>query len=191
MGFAIAAAAAAAGARVCLVAGPVHLATPPGVVQRIDVRSAQQMRDAVLAQAPDSDIYLGAAAVGDYRPGSVAAHKMKKRNGEPLVLELTENPDILAELAGLDARPFLVGFAAETRDVEHYAREKLVRKKLDMVAANQVGPGLGFDAEDNALTLIWDQGRETLPRAGKRELAQALIERVAAHFKALRGQPSA
>jgi len=191
MGFAIAEAAANAGARVCLVAGPVGLATPPGVEQRIDVRSARQMRDAVLAQGAGSDIYIGTAAVGDYRPGSVATSKLKKRNGKPLVLELTENPDILAELAALQPHPFLVGFAAETEDVEDYAREKLTRKGLDMIVANQVGPGLGFEVEDNALTLFWDQGRRILPRAGKRELAQALLEHVAAQFHARRAPSSA
>ncbi|KGI79222.1 bifunctional phosphopantothenoylcysteine decarboxylase/phosphopantothenate--cysteine ligase CoaBC [Oleiagrimonas soli] len=191
MGYAVAAAAAAAGAEVCLVSGPVCLDTPAGVARRIDVRSAQQMYDAVLTEARASDIYIAAAAVGDYRPKGVAEHKMKKRDGAPLTLELAENPDILAAVAALDASPFLVGFAAETRDVETYARDKLERKKLDMIAANQVGGGLGFEAEDNALTLIDRQGSETLPRCDKRELAQALIARIAAQFHAQRPSPNA
>ena len=190
MGFAVAEAAAAAGARVCLVAGPVSLDTPAGIERRIDVRSAQQMHRAVLEQAAQSDIYIAAAAVGDYRPASVAAQKMKKRDGRARTLELTENPDILAAVAALPKPPFLVGFAAETEDVEAYARDKLARKKLDMIAANRVGEGLGFESEDNALTLIRAGASEALPRSSKRELAQTLIERIAAQFQAERAQPA-
>ncbi len=184
MGFAVAEQAAAAGARVCLVAGPVSLATPPGIERRIDVRNARQMHDAVLEQAAHSDIYIGVAAVGDYRPADVARGKIKKAEGRPLTLELVENPDILAALAGLDPRPFLVGFAAETDDVETYAQGKLERKGLDMIAANRVGDGLGFESEDNALTLLWKGGSEALARRGKRELAQALVTRIAGQFNA-------
>ncbi len=184
MGFAVAAAAAAAGARVCLVAGPVCLDTPAGVAQRIDVRSARQMHDAVLAHASDSDIYIGAAAVGDYRPQSVAAHKLKKRGGEALTLRLMENPDILEAVARLQQRPFLVGFAAETEQVEQYASEKLERKHLDMIAANRVGPEQGFEVEDNALTVIDRDGVHDMPRSSKRDLAQALIARIATRYHA-------
>lgn len=187
MGFAVAAAAAQAGAEVSLVAGPVSLATPPGVAQRIDVRSAAQMHAAVLAAAASADIYIGAAAVGDYRPQEVAAQKLKKHDGSELVLHLAENPDILASLSAQTAHPFLVGFAAETHDVASYAQGKLRHKGLDMIAANQVGGGLGFEAADNALTLYWADGAAELPRAEKSELARQLVMRVAERYRATRG----
>jgi phosphopantothenoylcysteine decarboxylase/phosphopantothenate--cysteine ligase len=180
MGFAVARAAVEQGARVQLVAGPVHLPTPAGV-ERTDVRSARDMRAVVLRQIPQSDIFISAAAVGDYRPGEVAAHKLKKR-GADLTLTLNENPDILAEIAALPKRPLLVGFAAETENVEAYARAKLTRKKLDLIAANLVGADLGFDCSDNALTLFWDGGSEDLGRADKPVLARRLIERIAGFY---------
>jgi phosphopantothenoylcysteine decarboxylase/phosphopantothenate--cysteine ligase len=186
MGFAVAEAAAQAGAEVTLVAGPVSLATPPGVARRVDVRSAQQMRDAVVAATTDADIYIGAAAVGDYRPAEVADHKIKKRDGAALELSLAENPDILGALAAQTVRPFLVGFAAETHDVERYARDKLARKGLDMIAANQVGGGLGFEAADNALTLYGPEGAIELPRASKTELARQLVAKIAERYAAVR-----
>lgn len=186
MGFAVAAAAVQAGARVRLVAGPVALATPAGV-ERIDVRSARQMRDAVVASAADSDIFISAAAVGDYRPQAVSPAKLKK-SGKALALELVQNPDILAELAAQAAHPFLVGFAAETNDLEHYAREKLERKGLDLIAANRVGEELGFECSENALLLLWPGGREELGMAEKGVLAKALIERVATLHAAARGK---
>ncbi|WP_201316322.1 bifunctional phosphopantothenoylcysteine decarboxylase/phosphopantothenate--cysteine ligase CoaBC [Dyella sp. EPa41] len=187
MGFAVAEAAAQAGAEVTLVAGPVSLATPPGVARRIDVRSATQMRDAVVAATTNADIYIGAAAVGDYRPAEVADHKIKKRDGAALELSLAENPDILGTLAAQTVRPFLVGFAAETHDVERYARDKLARKGLDMIAANQVGGGLGFEAADNALTLYGPEGAIDLPRASKTELARQLVAKIAERYAAVRG----
>lgn len=187
MGFAIAEAAAQAGAEVTLVAGPVSLATPSGVARRVDVRSATQMRDAVVAATADANIYVGAAAVGDYRPTEVADHKIKKRDGADLTLSLAENPDILGTLAAQTVRPFLVGFAAETHDVERYARDKLARKGLDMIAANQVGGGLGFEAADNALTLYGPDGAIELPRASKTELARQLVAKVAERYRAVRG----
>jgi phosphopantothenoylcysteine decarboxylase/phosphopantothenate--cysteine ligase len=177
MGFAVARAAVEQGARVQLVAGPVHLPTPAGV-ERTDVRSARDMRVAVMRQIPQSDIFISAAAVGDYRPGEVATHKLKKR-GADLTLTLNENPDILAEIAALPKRPLLVGFAAETENVEAYARAKLTRKKLDLIAANLVGVDLGFDCADNALTLFWAGGSQDLGRADKPVLARRLIERIA------------
>jgi phosphopantothenoylcysteine decarboxylase / phosphopantothenate---cysteine ligase len=186
MGFAVAEAAAAAGAQVTLVAGPVGLPTPPGVARRLDVRSAAQMREAVLDAAASADVYIGAAAVGDYRPAQVATRKLKKHDGAPLVLELAENPDILKELAAATPHPFLVGFAAETHDVAAYAQEKLTRKGLDMIAANRVGEGLGFEADDNALSVYWPGGGEELPRAPKRALAARLVERVAERYRAAR-----
>jgi phosphopantothenoylcysteine decarboxylase/phosphopantothenate--cysteine ligase len=185
MGFAVAEAAAQAGADVTLVAGPVSIATPYGVGRRLDVRSAEQMRDAVLAATAHADIYIGAAAVGDYRPSSVANQKIKKRDGTDLELKLAENPDILATLAAQTVRPFLVGFAAETHDVEQYAREKLKRKGLDMIAANQVGSGLGFEADDNALNLYWADGAVELARTSKTELARQLVTKVAERYRAV------
>ncbi|HSN00696.1 MAG TPA: bifunctional phosphopantothenoylcysteine decarboxylase/phosphopantothenate--cysteine ligase CoaBC [Rudaea sp.] len=178
MGFAVAQAAAERGAAVHLVAGPVHLPTPAGVT-REDVRSARQMREAVMRQIPPCDIFVAAAAVGDYRPADVAAHKLKK-SGKALVLELAENPDIVAEVAALKKKPFVAGFAAETENLERHARAKLERKKLDLIAANRVGHGAGFDAADNELILLWPGGEEVLPRANKHDLAIALLARIAA-----------
>ncbi|MBP1475008.1 bifunctional phosphopantothenoylcysteine decarboxylase/phosphopantothenate--cysteine ligase CoaBC [Frateuria sp. MAH-13] len=184
MGFAVAEAAAAAGAQVTLVAGPVSLPTPAGVARRVDVRSAAKMREAVLAASDTADIYIGAAAVGDYRPAQVAERKLKKHDGAPLVLDLAENPDILKDLAATHPHPFLVGFAAETHDVAAYAQDKLSRKGLDMIAANRVGAGLGFEADDNALSLYWPGGSEELPRASKRELAARLVQCVGMRYRA-------
>jgi phosphopantothenoylcysteine decarboxylase/phosphopantothenate--cysteine ligase len=187
MGFAIAAAAAAAGARVTLIAGPVHLPTPAGVARRVDVRSARQMHEAVLQTAVDADVYVATAAVGDYRPAEVSSKKLKKQGGAPLVLELAENPDIVSAVAKQPRRPFILGFAAETHDVATYARGKLERKGMDMIAANQVGGECGFETDDNALTLYWDGGEKVLPRASKAALAQTLIEEVAARLVAPMG----
>ena len=183
MGFAVAQAAAEAGARVTLVAGPVSLPTPTGVMQRIDVRSAAQMHAAVLAAAAQADIYIAAAAVGDYRPLEVSAQKLKKQGGSGLLLQLGENPDILASLSAQDGHPFLVGFAAETHEVASYAQDKLLRKGLDMIAANRVGEGLGFEAADNALSLYWVGGAVELPRAAKPALARQLIAHVAERYR--------
>jgi phosphopantothenoylcysteine decarboxylase / phosphopantothenate---cysteine ligase len=177
MGFAVAQAAAEQGATVHLVAGPVFLPTPPGVA-RSDVRSAREMRAAILEQIPESDIFVSVAAVGDYRPTEVSQHKLKKQGGA-LTLTLTENPDILAEIAARKSRPFLVGFAAETREVEKYARAKLERKGLDLIAANHVGNGKAFDAPGNELLLLWPSGKELLEYADKLVLARALLARVA------------
>jgi deoxyuridine 5'-triphosphate nucleotidohydrolase len=185
MGFAIAQAAAGQGAAVHLVAGPVHLPTPAGVV-REDVRCARQMRDAVMRQIPECDIFISAAAVGDYHPADVAAHKLKK-TGRKLLLELTENPDIVADVAALKRRPFVVGFAAETENLERHARGKLERKKLDLIAANRVGGGAGFDADDNELTLLWqaDVAEGEQARSGG---CPARAHRRAAHAKIEGGQ---
>lgn len=185
MGFAIAAAAARRGAEVVMVAGPVHLATPAGV-RRIDVRSAAQMRDAVLGALP-ADIYIGAAAVADYTPRTVSAEKIKKTReggGETLTVELVRTPDVLAEVASHAQRPrVVVGFAAETNDVERYARDKLQRKKLDMIAANQVGrAGCGFESDDNALTVIDAETAHALGPAAKTALADALLDLIRARL---------
>ena len=183
MGFAVAEAARAAGAEVTLVAGPVGLPTPAGV-ERVDVRSAAQMRDAVLAHADSADAYVAAAAVADYRPAELAPHKIKK-SADARSLALVPTTDILAELGQRARRPLLVGFAAETDDVLRYAREKLVRKGLDLVAANRVGvQGQGFEAEDNELTLVDAGSERALGRGSKRELAQALVAEIAARLAA-------
>ncbi|TXH66953.1 MAG: bifunctional phosphopantothenoylcysteine decarboxylase/phosphopantothenate--cysteine ligase CoaBC [Lysobacteraceae bacterium] len=179
MGFAIAAAAARRGAEVTLVAGPVNLGTPAGV-RRIDVRSARQMRDAVLDALP-ADIYIGTAAVADYTPRVVSAEKIKKSTTpgeESMTLELVRTPDILAEVAVHARRPrCVVGFAAETNDVERYARDKLERKRLDMIAANQVGrAGCGFESEDNALAVLTADGAQHLGPAPKTRLADGLLD---------------
>lgn len=179
MGFAVAEAAAAAGAEVTLVAGPVKLPTPPGVV-RIDVRSAAEMHAAVLSALPGQDAYIGAAAVADYRPVEVAGRKIKKAEG-PVELRLERTADILAEVAAHPHRPRCVlGFAAETHDVETYARGKLAAKRLDAIAANRVGlAGQGFDSEDNALTLYWDGGERDFGPAPKAAIARGLVDWIA------------
>jgi phosphopantothenoylcysteine decarboxylase/phosphopantothenate--cysteine ligase len=186
MGFAVAEAAAQAGAEVTLIAGPVALATPAGVARRVDVRSALQMRDAVMQAVEDADIFIATAAVADWRVAEYSSRKIKKGSSGAPVLELVENPDILAEVAARDPRPFVVGFAAETDHVVEHAREKLRRKKLDLLAANHVDEHLGIGADDNALELIWSDGSETLPRASKAELAKTLVTRIGAHYHAQR-----
>jgi phosphopantothenoylcysteine decarboxylase/phosphopantothenate--cysteine ligase len=177
MGYAVAQAAREAGAEVVLVSGPVSLPVPAGVT-RVTVESAQQMRDAVHEAIGGADIYIGAAAVADYRPASVADQKIKKCT-DTMTLELVRAPDILASVAALERRPFVVGFAAETQDVERNARSKLECKRLDMIAANRVGDGVAFDRDDNALLLLWPGGREELPSCGKLELARQLVGRIA------------
>jgi phosphopantothenoylcysteine decarboxylase/phosphopantothenate--cysteine ligase len=177
MGFAIAATAAQRGADTVLVAGPVSLPSPEGVT-RIDVRSAAQMHEAVLAALP-ADIYIGAAAVADFTPRQVATGKIKKQPGtDTLTLELVRTPDILAEVARHARRPRqVVGFAAETDKVEHYARGKLVNKRLDLIAANRVGvAGSGFECDDNALTVFWADGQRALGPAAKTVLAGQLLD---------------
>jgi phosphopantothenoylcysteine decarboxylase/phosphopantothenate--cysteine ligase len=183
MGFAIAAAAAQRGAQVVLVAGPVHLDTPAGVT-RVDVRSAVQMQAAVLAALP-ADVYIGAAAVADFAPAEVAPRKLKKSDaGDGLVLALVRTPDILAGVATHALRPRLVvGFAAETHDVARYARDKLARKQLDLIAANLVGvAGSGFESESNTLTVYGAQFERALGPAPKTQLAGELLELIAARL---------
>jgi phosphopantothenoylcysteine decarboxylase/phosphopantothenate--cysteine ligase len=180
MGYAVAEAAREAGARVVIVSGPVNVPTPAGV-QRIDVESAEQMMAAVRAEIADTDIFIAAAAVSDYRMREVATHKIKKTS-EELVLQLARTPDILAAVAAGSPRPFVVGFAAETQNVERNALAKLEGKKLDMIAANQVGEGLAFDCDDNALTVYWRDGKRELERAPKCRIAAALIEVIAEHY---------
>ena len=177
MGFAVAAAAAEAGARVLLVAGPVHLATPAGV-ERIDVETAVEMHAAVMQHLVGCDLFIGAAAVSDYAPTQPSTRKLKKLSAHmELVLERT--PDILAEVAAQRPRPFCVGFAAETDDLELHAKAKLRDKQLDMVAANDVGQGRAFDRDDNALSVYWRDGGHELPLAPKPMLARALVALIA------------
>jgi phosphopantothenoylcysteine decarboxylase/phosphopantothenate--cysteine ligase len=177
MGFAIARAAAEAGAAVTLVAGPVHQATPR-CVSRIDVGTAQQMFDAVLAAAPSSDVFVATAAVADWRPAALADHKIKKTADHTVpALALTENPDILAAVARLPKAPYCVGFAAESRDVLKHAREKLARKGVPLIVANN-GPAT-FGCDDNAVTLVDAGGERELPRADKLTLARQLIAEIA------------
>jgi phosphopantothenoylcysteine decarboxylase/phosphopantothenate--cysteine ligase len=188
MGFAVAEAARDAGADVVIVSGPVSVATPPGV-RRIDVESADQMLDAVRTEIADTDVFIGSAAVSDYRAREVAPHKIKKTSDNPeLTLQLTRTPDILATVSKGAPRPFVVGFAAETQDVERNALSKLQNKKLDMIAANQVGEGLAFDCDDNALTVYWNGGKRELARAPKCELAAALIDVIAERYAASRAK---
>ena len=183
MGFAIAQAAAGAGARVTLVSGPVSLPTPADV-ERIDVASAQEMYDAVMSRAIEADIFIATAAVADYRPAVRAGQKIKK-DRETLTIELERNPDILATVAALDRGPFTVGFAAETQNVLEYAQDKRRRKKLDMIAANQVGiPDSGFESEQNALHVLWEGGEKILPQADKILLGYELIALIAERYHA-------
>ena len=180
MGFAIAAEAAAMGAQVTLVAGPVELHTPPGV-RRIDVRSAVQMRDAVLAALPGQDAYIGAAAIADYMPEQVQGQKIKKGSTTSLELPLVRTPDVLAEVARHAARPrVVVGFAAETQELEKNALAKLSDKQLDLIAGNDVSaPGLGFGSEENALQVYSKDGRRDIPRAPKAVVARTLLQMIA------------
>jgi phosphopantothenoylcysteine decarboxylase / phosphopantothenate---cysteine ligase len=179
MGFALAQAAAAMGADVTLISGPVNLATPAGV-KRIDVISAQQMYDAALAQAVQSTIFIGCAAVADYRVADIADNKMKKHADKPLELKLVQNPDIIASVAALkDKRPFTVGFAAETQHVQQYAKDKLNRKKLDLICANDVSDNsMGFNSDHNAVTLLWQDGELALAPQPKTELARAILQQI-------------
>ncbi len=181
MGFAVAQAMQEAGAEVVLITGPVCLATPPGV-RRIDVESCEQMHAAVLCELPGAAIFIGTAAVADYRPVTCAEHKIKKRS-EALTLSMTRTPDILADVALRRPRPFVVGFAAETQAVEQQARDKLTAKHLDMIAANEVGHSKGFDTEQNALLVLWPGGRRELPTASKCELARELTRIIISRYR--------
>ncbi|MDH3945340.1 MAG: bifunctional phosphopantothenoylcysteine decarboxylase/phosphopantothenate--cysteine ligase CoaBC [Chromatiales bacterium] len=184
MGFALAEAAAAAGARVRLVSGPVGLATPPGV-ERFDVQTAEDMYAAVHEQLSGSDIFIGAAAVSDYRPEQSAEHKIKKTE-ERLELKLTRAPDTLRSVAALaaPARPFTVGFAAETEHLEAHAVQKLESKRLDMIVANLVGEGRAFDCDENEVVVFWSDGKREIGLASKRELARELVELIATRARA-------
>ena len=192
MGFAIARAAREAGAAVTLIAGPVHLPTPRGVA-RIDVRSAQQMHDAVMPAALQHDVFVATAAVADWRPANLSAHKIKKA-GKKIApsFELTENADILAAVAALPTPPFCVGFAAESEKLAQHAREKLLRKKVPLIVGN-LGPAT-FGRDDNALLLVDADGERALPEDGratdKLSLARALVRDIAGRMAAARASAS-
>jgi len=182
MGFAVASAARELGADVTIVSGPVTLATPPGV-KRIDVESAADMLDAVMKNVDGVDIFIATAAVADYRPACAVDCKIKKTQ-ESLDLKMERTVDILATVAARSgaARPFVVGFAAETDSVEQYARQKLLKKNLDMIAANEVGHDKVFEKDDNALLVLWRDGRRELPHAPKVTLARDLVALIAERF---------
>jgi phosphopantothenoylcysteine decarboxylase/phosphopantothenate--cysteine ligase len=177
MGFAVAHAARGAGADVVLVSGPVALPTPPGV-ERVEVESAADMLAAVLREVERADIFISTAAVADYRPTQTYEHKIKKTS-EHMDLSMERTTDIVGAVAARAQRPFVVGFAAETENVEQNARSKLLKKNLDMIAANEVGTDKAFDCEDNHLVVLWRSGRRELGRASKATLAQRLIALIA------------
>ena len=180
-GFAVAAAAAAAGARVTLIAGPVQLATPIGV-KRIDVTTARDMHAAVLSAVTSCDIFIAVAAVADYRPRTESSVKIKKAgDGAPLTLELVENPDVVGSVGALPARPFIVGFAAETDNLLQNARSKRQRKNMDLIVLNNVADTeIGFSSENNAVTFITAAGETQLAKAPKAAIANQLIKVIAA-----------
>ncbi len=177
MGFALATAAQEAGAQVILIAGPVNLSTPDRIT-RVNVESAKEMLSAVEAHLQNSDIFIGAAAVADYRPSDVATQKIKKHNDD-MSIHLVKNPDIIAHVAAQANKPFTVGFAAETQDVLRYARGKLENKKLDMIIANDVSDQeIGFNSDDNAIVIIDANTETTFPQATKYHLAQQIIQTI-------------
>ena len=181
-GFAVAEALHAAGARVTLIAGPSTQSVGEGIT-RIDVESAKSMLDASLKAATDADLLVAAAAVADYRMAEVATEKIKKTD-DTLTLKLVKNPDILATLREHYPQLFLVGFAAETEHLEKHARDKLARKKLDLIAANWVGEGKAFDTEENALSVFWAEGMQQIESAPKAEVAHQLVQLIALRWQA-------
>jgi len=187
MGFAVAEAAREAGAHVTLVSGPVHLQTPVGVT-RINVESARDMYAAVHRHIAEADVFIAAAAVADFQPVTVAKQKIKKQ-GVAVKLDLEPAPDIVRSVADMTKRPFVVGFAAETDQVEDNARSKLKRKKLDMIAANEVGDGIAFDCDDNALIVLWPGGKTEITRAPKLDVARALVALIAERLPPPDGSP--
>jgi len=187
MGYAVAEACAEAGALVTLVSGPVTLPTPDRV-ERVNVSSARDMHAAVMQRVADCEIFIGTAAVADYAPAACADQKIKK-NSEEMLLRLVRNPDIIGDVAGRPDKPFTVGFAAETHDVLAYARDKLARKRLDMIVANDVAnPRIGFNSDSNAVTVITGSAAHTLAEAGKGTIARALVALIA-DACALRASP--
>ncbi|HHF2908801.1 bifunctional phosphopantothenoylcysteine decarboxylase/phosphopantothenate--cysteine ligase CoaBC [Vibrio alginolyticus] len=180
MGYALASAAAQMGAKVTLVSGPVSLNTPVGV-ERINVSSAQEMHEAVMTHANLHDAFISCAAVADYRPQTIASQKLKKtEDNDEMVINMVKNTDIVASVAAMtEKRPFTVGFAAETNDVETYARGKLTKKNLDMICANDVSvAGQGFNSNDNAITLYWPEGELALALESKEALSFKILEKM-------------
>ncbi len=190
MGFALAHAAAVRGARVTLISGPVALDTPAGVT-RVDVETALDMDAAVHATQGHCTIFIGCAAVADYRAAQIADHKIKKtdQTDDRLTLSLVRNPDIIARVAAWSPKPFTVGFAAETRELAHYAAQKRQQKGLDLIAANWVGDRQGFEMDDNTLYLVSADGEQTLGPAPKTHLAHDLMTRIA-HQRSRRSPPT-
>jgi phosphopantothenoylcysteine decarboxylase/phosphopantothenate--cysteine ligase len=175
MGYALAQAAAEAGAETILISGPTQLATPARV-KRIDVVSAEDMHTASLAAAQGCDLFIAAAAVADYRPAQIATQKMKKGERDTLMLSLVKNPDIVASIAALEPKPFTVGFAAESENLLEYARAKLARKNLDLVVANNISDSqIGFNSDDNAVTLVEKNTATEISQRSKQQLARELI----------------
>lgn len=185
MGYAIAAAAHALGARVIVVSGPVALPEPRGT-EVVQVETAAEMHAATHERIAAADIFIAAAAVSDYRPAAMSAQKIKK-TADTMTLELVRSPDILASVTALDDAPFTVGFAAETENVRDYALGKLANKKLDMIVANRVGADCGFDVDDNAAEILWDRGEKAFGKMPKSELAAGIMDAVAAHYFETRG----
>ena len=182
MGFALATAFAERGANVTLISGPVNLLTPQNVT-RVDVTSAQEMCQAALKSAVENQIFIGCAAVADYRLAEVSAQKIKK-SGEELSLKLIRNPDIISAVAHLsENRPFTVGFAAETQNLADYAQDKLQRKNLDMICANDVSDGQAFNTDENMLQLFWKTGGKTLSLKSKTDLARELATEIVARYR--------
>ena len=181
MGYAVAEAAAEAGASVILVSGPTALPDPERV-RIVRVTSAQEMYDAVHAHIASANIFIGVAAVADYRPVTTSGEKIKRKKAT-LTIELVRNPDILASVAALKPAPFTVGFAAETENVEQHAREKLENKNVDLVAANQVGTGIGFESDENRLLLVEKNATLELPAQSKHKLARLLIQHIAERYR--------
>lgn len=181
MGYALAAAAADAGAIVTLISGPTNLACPERVT-RLDVISAQDMFDATMATLGNCQLFIGCAAVADYRPANVADQKIKKNN-DAMHIDLVRNPDIVSTVAHHKPRPVTIGFAAETQDLIRYARGKLERKNLDLIIANDVSnTAIGFNASDNAVTAIWKDGECNIQQMGKHQLASELVRLIAQQF---------
>jgi phosphopantothenoylcysteine decarboxylase/phosphopantothenate--cysteine ligase len=182
MGYAIAQAAQSMGAKVVLVSGPTNLVAPVNVTT-IQVTSAAQMHQQVMGQVQDCDIFIACAAVADYRPSHSNPQKIKK-NEQELTLTFIKNPDILSDVAHLPQPPFTLGFAAETQNVREYALSKLRAKKLNMIAANDVSDSsIGFNSENNALSVFWPQGEKILAMADKHQLAMQLMQLVAEQLK--------
>lgn len=184
MGYAIASAAAAQGANVALISGPVSISEPAGV-EVVHVTTAEQMHSATHDKLENVDIFIAAAAVSDYRPTEPSSQKIKKSK-EAMSLDLVRSKDILASVSKLDNAPFTVGFAAETEDVREYALGKLESKNLDMIVANRVGDDCGFDRDDNSVEVIWRGGDEKFATAAKADLAHKIVKLVAGRFEATR-----